>query len=236
MKHTLTDQPPVEETAITPTPAKTLAPTEQKHLGVHEGLDGEWDLSDIQFPKLNLVGKTSKLVSRENPAGVYLYDKSIQVGDGEKPFRLIVLSQAKEYWQKLPEGSTERPMVFKELREVREAGGSVEYGTTDLPFQRAARCLVLIESDTAQNGFDFEADGKFYAMAQWFLTGTAFTAAAMKFATDTAKRKPGAPKPFYEITAEIKSNTKASWYVPVVRITRDTAAPELIDQVKAAFA
>lgn len=236
MKQSLADTGTDTALVVSDPPPNPPAIQERRALGPHEGLDGEFDMGDIEVPRLNLVGKTSKLVSKTTPAGVFLYNKSVQVGDGETPFRLAVLSISKEYWQKLPEGSSERPMVFKTIREVREAGGSTDYGTTDLPFQKAGRTFVLIESDTESPGFSFESSGKFYAPASWFLSGTAFTAAAMKFITDMATRKPGTNPCFYEVTSKIETNSKGSWYLPVVRITRDEVPEELLQQVRAVFA
>ena len=215
-------------------------PANELATGGVEGLEGEFDMSDIQIPRLNLIGKTSKMVSRETPAGFFVLNKETVVGDGEKPFRLIVINIAKEYWQKLPEGSQERPMVFKTLREVREAGGSVEYGAEkkgDLQFQSCGRVTCLIESDEEKPGFIFEADGKFYAPAIWFLSGTTYGAVGKKFVSDSqiTLRKSGISSRFYEITSKIESNAKGSWYLPQARLTTQAPPEELMTQVRELF-
>ncbi|MEO7099083.1 MAG: hypothetical protein ABI162_06955 [Luteolibacter sp.] len=204
-----------------------------KSLPQHEGLEGDFDMSDLQHPKFQLVGKTSKLVSKTVPAGSFVLNKTLVVGDGETPVLVSPLAMTKEYWQKMPEGSTERPAVFKNIRDVREFGGSVEYGSPDIPFQNAARVLALVRSERELPYFIYQDDGKFHALVLWFIAGTAYTSAAKQFVTDFVNRPKGAPTKFYEVTSSIQSNAKGSWYLPNVRLTKDEVSENLLNQVKA---
>lgn len=229
------------QTEEEPTTTTALAkrPPAQPPAAQSGNLIGEFSKTDLQWPRLNLVGKNSELVNEGKRPGSFVLDRGAEVGDGKSPMRIVVLSIQKEYWQKLPQGAQERPMVFQRLDDVHDVGGSVNQNDKDsVPFQECGRCLVLVESTSEEPSFIFEASGKFYAPAVWFLSGTAYGAAGRKFVTDatiTLRKVGGLQTRFYEITSKITSNSKGSWFLPVVRLTTDEVPKDLIEQVTSLF-
>src|SRR6185295_9777538 len=122
------------------------------------------------WPKLKLVGKQSELVNEGARPGSFVLTDAGEVGNGKDPMRIVVISIAKEYWEQLPMGSEQRAQVYTTLDAVHEVGGTIEYDDKDgVAFRECGRCTVLVESPEEKSGFIFEADGKFYAPAEWFL-------------------------------------------------------------------
>ena len=85
--------------------------------GLDGQIQGEFSRRDLTIPKLNLVNKTGEL-SNTFPAGSFLYNREVVIGDGKKPCQITITRMAKFYLQDLPYGSGEMPKNFSTLRAV----------------------------------------------------------------------------------------------------------------------
>jgi len=191
--------------------------------GLDGQIQGEFSRKDLTIPKLNLVNKTGEL-SNNFPAGSFLYNREVIIGDGKKACPITITRMAKFYLQDLPYGSGEMPKNFSTLRDVRAAGGALandaeaEEGVDR--YSEAMTCIVLVKSPEKGHAlFPFEFDKEHYALAQWLLTKSAYKQTGRKLFTDSQLAlRAGVDTASYELTSSIRTNSQGSWYVPVVKL------------------
>ena len=141
-----TQEESVEQTTLTVRESSEVAMPIQ---GLDGQVQGEFSRRDLTIPKLNLVNKTGEL-SNTFPAGSFLYNREVVLGDGKKPCQITITRMAKFYLQDLPYGSGEMPKNFSTLRDVRAAGGALatdqdaEEGVDR--YSEAMTCIVLVKS------------------------------------------------------------------------------------------
>lgn len=222
---------PVEVTAVNETETESttsLAVAEQTStLTVNSAVDGqiqgEFSRRDLTIPRMNLVAKTGEL-SNTFPAGSFVYNREVVLGDGKKPCPITVTRVVKFYLQDVPYGSGEMPKNFASLRDVHAAGGALatdqdaEEGVDR--YSEAMTCIVLVKSPEKSHPlFPFEYEGGHYAIAQWLLTKSAYKQTGRKLFTDAMYAlKAGIDTAEYELTSSIRTNSAGSWYVPVVKL------------------
>lgn len=191
--------------------------------GMAGQVQGEFSRSDFTVPKLNLVNKTGEL-SNSFPAGSFLYNREVLLGDGKKPCQITLTRVAKFYMQDLPFGSGEMPKTFSSIRDVRAAGGALA-GDQDTEegvdrYAEAMTCFVLVKSPAGEHAlFPFEHEGNYYALAQWLLTKSAYKQTGRKIFTDSQLAlRAGIDTACYELTSTLRTNSMGSWYVPMVKL------------------
>jgi hypothetical protein len=188
-------------------------------------VNGEFTASDIVIPYLNLVAKTGEL-SNQFPAGAFVYNREVIIGDGKKPAQITVLRITKFYRQDLPFGTEETPKTFSTKRDVVAAGGHVGWSADaeegSERYSEAMDCIVLLKSPTKGNAmFPFEFGGENYALAKWYITKSAYKSVGAKLFTDSQMAlKDGIDTASYELTSQIKTAAVGSWYVPVVKLSQ----------------
>ena len=186
-------------------------------------VNGEFTASDIVIPYLNLVAKTGEL-SNQFPAGAFVYNREVIIGDGKKPAQITVLRITKFYRQDIPFGAEETPKTFSTERDVIAAGGHVGWSADAEEgsdrYSQAMECIVLLKSPNKGNAmFPFEFGDESYALAKWYITKSAYKSVGAKLFSDSQMAlKAGIDTASYELTSQIKTAAVGSWYVPVVKL------------------
>ena len=213
----------------------TEAPAEVKETTTHElaqsvpaasGIEGEVNNRDIQLPRINVVQKTSDLVNSGFTPGSLVYNKEIALGS---KVRCVVTHIKKQYQQDLEYGSEVMPMVCDTIAEVREAGGTTEWGGEN-HFSEIAHMQLLIEApedlhEDQLDLFPYEADGKHWAPALFTVAKTAYKTAAKPVITAGygPLRATGLPTGLWNLETDLKKNPRGSWHVPVMKLTGRTS-------------
>lgn len=187
---------PVEQTApksaIVPAPgsvAITAAPSAPVSFFNNEGMEGEFDRSDLQIPGLNLVQGVGPLSETFTP-GQMVYNKEEIVCEpctaaNEKthlPAEVTVLKIRKSFQEKLPYGSEVLPRRFNTQAEARAAGlvppwEKKNYAAGEVGvFEPILECEVLLGGKSDEHPtWPFEFGGKRYAKARWIIKSTAYS-------------------------------------------------------------
>lgn len=197
------------------------------------GLEGDFTAKDIRLPRLNLVQKTSDAVD----AGFRPGDILFKAGDAIIPLKLpteaTVLNLKKVYQEDVPYGSDIKPRVFDTAQEVRENGGSTEWGAEN-KFNEMAHIQLLFAApdDTPEEMLDlfpYEFDGKSHAVAMITLTKSSYTAAAKPVITALMSHLRGKHwHGKWALGSDKKSGGGNSWYVPTLK-ANGRHTPEFIE-------
>lgn len=189
------------------------------------GLTGEWGVRDIQIPRLSLVQKSGTLAD-EFPKGSYVFNKELVIADGQKSFELTVLQAKKYYQEDLPFGESEElPRIFERLEEARAAGFTNEWDTDKPRVKEAADLVVLVPVPLDYATLEF--GGKGYTRALWTLISSAYNSAAKPIVTAAVcgHLRAGVFLGGWDVTSQLRSTQRHSWYVPVVRAKGHHAKP-----------
>lgn len=160
------------------------------------GIEGEVDRSDLQFPNLKLVQSIGPLSENFEP-GVYVLNGETPLTNPDGTINITVVSMKIQYIENLAWGSEETPRIFDTIEEVRAVGGYTEWiDNKKPPFSKFATAMVVIEMPKELGEsvlFPFERDGKHYGAAIWTMRNTAYTKAATRIITaaETGLKKLG---------------------------------------------
>lgn len=212
-----------------PQPLAVTAPAPRGPL-VSDGVVGEVSMSDIKLPRINLVQRVGTLADAFQP-GQILFEKHAILADTKNSVDLTPLRIRKQYQRKVAWGegaSGEAPEVYDTAAQVREAGGSLQFGD-DNYFQEIAHIEFAIKlpteflsqelKETAEiiDLFPYTHDNRPYAIALWTVASSAYTALAKPIFTHAASLlRNGLYTGHYQVSSELKKNAKNSWYVPKV--------------------
>lgn len=224
-----------QESAAPQLPAKQerqeLAPLPQP-TGVPAGIEGELERSDIKLPRINLVQKTSELFNHGFRHGDIVYNREIALA---KPCPVVVVRLKKQYQQELPYGGDAIPHVCDTLQEVREAGGSIEWGAENR-YSELAHMQLLVQApdnipDELADLFPYEIDGKSWAPAMFTVAKSAYKSAAKPVITAAFNSlRGGLGNGLWHLTSETKKNAMGSWETPVMKMVGRTS-PEMAELV-----
>jgi hypothetical protein len=197
------------------------------------GIEGEVGQKDIQLPRLNLVQKMSDLVNQGISPNTFVLNKEIPLG---KSFEAVVVRLKKQFQQDLPYGTDVQPHVCDTLAEVREAGGSIEWGAEN-HYSEIAHMQMLVKApeglpEEALDNFPYEVDGSHWAPCMFTAAKTAYKTSAKPVITAAfSTLRQGLHHGLWTVTAELKSNAMGSWSIPQFKLTGRTK-PEMAELVE----
>lgn len=212
--------------AVAEPPERQLAT--QDHWAGGGQVEGEVDAGDIRLPRINLTQKSGKLGEDFAP-GSFVFNKEILISNGPEPFELVALRIRKQYQEALPydpDGPT--PKVFNTSEEVKKAGGHFNFEEKAGYYKEIAHILCLVGcpegvTDDQRDYFMFEHEGNQFALAMWTVTGSAYTSVAKALFTAAAGHlRAGLQNGKWTITSEKRSNTKNTWFTPIIRAAGKT--------------
>lgn len=197
------------------------------------GLEGDFNSKDIRLPRLNLVQKTSDAVDAGFRPGDILFKSGDAIIPLHLPTEATVLNLKKVYQEDVPYGSDIKPRVFDTAAEVRENGGSTEWGAEN-KFNEMAHIQLLFSApdDTPEEMLDlfpYEFEGKSYAVAMITLTKSSYTAAAKPVITALMSHLRGKHwHGKWALGSDKKTGGGNSWYVPTLK-ANGRHTPEFIE-------
>jgi hypothetical protein len=235
---TTKQEPEAVEASVVENTATEIVPAAEAGMFIDED---EIGLDEITLPRINIVQKVGPLSEEFTPGQVVLNKELVIFTIPEKgkenevkPIEFTTLAFRKTIWAERIEGGA-LGRNARSLEQVREFGGTTDYnlherskkdGQEETPlFQPLATALVLIKRPEGvdEDGlyFTYDHDGQSYAIAQWSMKGSAFTAGAKVI--KTARKighlaKGGLTSCPYLLTTRVKSYPGNRYAViPVLR-------------------
>lgn len=159
-----------------PTASLTIAPG--------AGLVGDFDASDISFPKLQIAQGVGAL-SETYKKGTIVLDGEFEISNGEDEVEITVCRIGKMFEENIEWDSGEIPRIFNSKAEVLEADPEATFVWADgtpASWKPIADALVCIKGEDPTN-FPFEFGGSNYSFALWRIKGTAYKHAAIPIFT-----------------------------------------------------
>jgi hypothetical protein len=160
------------------------SPTATLAVAPGAGLVGDFDASDISFPKLQIAQGVGAL-SETYKKGTIVLDGETEISDGEKEVEITVCRIGKMFEENIEWDSGEIPRIMNTKAEVLEADPEATFvwqDGTPASWKAIADALVCIKGDNPDD-FPFEHDGNNYAFAIWRIKGTAYKHAAVPIFT-----------------------------------------------------
>ncbi len=175
-----------EETALTNASGDIIegSPTASLTIQPGAGLVGDFDASDISFPKLQIAQGVGTL-SETFKKGTIVLDGEFDISDGTSDVEITVCRIGKMFEENIEWDSGEIPRIFNSKAEVLEADPEATFVWADgtpASWKPIADALVCIKGKDPTN-FPFEFDGNNYAFAIWRIKGTAYKHAAVPIFT-----------------------------------------------------
>lgn len=186
------------------------------------GLSGDFQQSDVNLPRINIVAKTSQLVDDGFTPGAIVLNKEQTLALKDVPLRVIVLNMLKQYQEDVAWGEDRAPRVFNSEAELEAAGFSTEWGSPNL-CRPMAHITMLIEAPTdlseeAKELFPYEFNEKLYAMAVLTASKSAYKTTAKEIATFAAfAQGAGVWTTAWNLTSKLRTEGDVSWFSPALK-------------------
>ena len=182
-------------------------------------LQGDWNISDINIPRVNLVQKMSP-TSEDFKLGTFLFDKTIPVtNEQDERAEIVVLTLKKYYEEDKAYGDGDLPVRFDTEQAAKDAGFHHKWDKTsdkEAPRYSERADAVLLLPVPLEHAH-YERDGVGYVKGLLTLKGTSYVSCARILAT--AFVNPSLEGKGYKVKWEIGSKKMSSktisWYVPV---------------------
>ena len=182
-------------------------------------LQGDWNISDINIPRVNLVQKMSP-TSEDFKLGTFLFDKTIPVTTEQtERAEIVVLTLKKYYEEDKAYGDGELPVRFDTEQQAKDAGYFHKWDKTAdqdaLRYSERADAVLLLPVPLEHA--HYEHNGVGYVKGLLTLKGTSYKSCAKILAT--AFVNPSLDGKGYKVKWEFGSqkmtSKSISWYVPV---------------------
>lgn len=182
-------------------------------------LQGDWNISDINIPRVNLVQKMSP-TSEDFKLGTFLFDKTIPVTNEQtERAEIVVLTLKKYYEEDKAYGDGELPVRFDTEQQAKDAGYFHKWDKTAdqdaLRYSERADAVLLLPVPLEHA--HYEHNGVGYVKGLLTLKGTSYKSCAKILAT--AFVNPSLDGKGYKVKWEFGSqkmtSKSISWYVPV---------------------
>jgi hypothetical protein len=182
-------------------------------------LQGDWNISDINIPRVNLVQKMSP-TAEDFKLGTFLFDKTIPVTNEQaERANVTVLTLKKYYEEDKAYGDGDLPVRFDSEQQAINAGYFHKWDKTAdqdaLRYSERADAVLLLPVPLEHA--HYEHDGVGYVKGLLTLKGTSYKSCAKILAT--AFVNPSLDGKGYKVKWEFGSqkmtSKSISWYVPV---------------------
>lgn len=150
-----------------------------------EDLVGDFDASDISFPRLQIAQGVGPLSDSHNKGDIVLDGEAVIGGPKMDPVEFTVLRIAKMYEENVPFGGDEVPRLVETKAQVLALGGDTEWGFNgEQPsWKPIADALVCLKGGDDKSAFPYEYKKSNYAFALWKIKGVAYRRAAVPIFT-----------------------------------------------------
>ena len=207
MKTSLTKTTETEATSVTGTDeiieAKSVTTGSALVPTSTEGLVGDFDQSDISFPRMQIAQGVGPLSDSHSKGDIVLDGATVIGGPNMDPLDITVVRIAKMFEEDLPFGGEEVPRIVETRDQVTELGWTTEWINNERPsWKPVAEALVCIKGDDA-NDFPYSHKKDNYAFALWKIKGVAYRRAAVPiFTAATMYYRDGLRNGSFQLTTE----------------------------------
>lgn len=233
----LTTQPTHDLQVAVPEP-KTPVTTDAPALGMIDGLDGEFTVRDLRFPRVSLIHPISEVVKqgRVDLIGKYLLDGNYVIGSETEPWEGTALRLVKVYQEDVPFGGDMQPRVFNRSEEVLAAGGSLRFGDENFFFEVLhVHVAIKMPANMDPEGaelFVHQFNRDRYATAVWTLQKSAFANAGRTLITwSHTLLRPTVYSGKFLVSSQTRSKNKNTWKIPSLKFA-GKHSPEAVEFFK----
>ncbi|MGA0406456.1 MAG: hypothetical protein ACO3PR_00075 [Limisphaerales bacterium] len=186
------------------------------------GLSGDFQQSDVNLPRINIVAKTSQLVDDGFTPGAIVLNKEVELVKKDEPLKVIVLNMLKQFQEDVAWGEDRAPRVFNSHTELEAAGFSTEWGSPNLCRPMAHITMMIEAPDGLSNEgaelFPYEFNEKLYAMAVLTASKSAYKTTAKEIATFAAfAQGAGVWTTAWNLTSKLRTEGDVSWFSPALK-------------------
>ena len=169
-----------------------------------ESLVGDFDQSDISFPRLQVAQGVGPLSDTHNKGDIVLDGEVVIGGPDMDPLDVTVARIAKMFEEDLPFGGEEVPRIVDSKAKVLELGGVTEWINNEKPsWKPVAEALICIKGGNDVNVFPYSHKKDNYAFALWKIKGVAYRRAAVPiFTAATMYYRDGLRNGSFNVTTE----------------------------------
>lgn len=220
------------------------------------GLSGEWGAEDIKLPRMVVVNGSGPLSNEYAQGTVLLADNQLlgppDLKDKTKNpvVRFVPVDIFPQYRENLSQEERDNEVIPRVVNTRAQAmslgkpedweGGVMDYVGSNKPrWQRSGRVVLLIEepAGTEHPGFSLILDGKNWAPAVYYASGTAWPGIKQIYNTSLGFRNGTDPKPYLPLkvwTFQIfkKSFTSFGVFMPAYTLTKELTGGELREHIK----
>lgn len=210
-------------------------------------ISGEFNDSDVRFPRLQIVQGNGELAAI-HAVGSLLYMDEVLFpptlqGQLQPSMRYVPIILHKQYREKKPLNKDDLPRVANTALEVRNLGGTLEkIGDEPATWAPCATAVLLLEKPEGVEhaGFGIEINGKLYGLTRYYASGGAykFFAQTIFNASKFYLRENGKEllwKQFWSMKVVRKAWGEHTIFVPETKVVSEITSKEIREVCEGAF-